>query len=105
MRIAWAERHADADNGYVERLRHIELIRAGAPCFLVMCEADDPKAHTRKVKAFNDGSVFSGGELEDRNGNVWIRREKRIPVGSVVPSRSDRFVRRRAGPWVKFDHR
>jgi len=87
IRITWADRHIDADNGYVERLRHIELIRAGAPCFLVMCEAVDPQAHSRKIKAFDDDFVFAGGDLETRGEDVWIRKGKRIPVADVLPEK------------------
>ena len=78
-------RNADIQDalGYKERQRHIESIRNGARCFLVMCTVDDPKASPRKIREFNDQEVFAGGEIVERNGKVYIRRGERLLCDAV----------------------
>ena len=78
-------RHADIQDalGYQERQRHIESIKNGAPCFLVMCTVVDPKASPRKIQDFNDKEVFAGGEIVERNGKTYIKRGARVPVDAV----------------------
>ena len=51
--------------GHKEREAHVAAVRAGAPCYLVMCVADDIEAKQRKIRDFNDEEVFAGGELLD----------------------------------------
>lgn len=76
----------DADNlGYQERLRHVELVRGGAPCYLVMCEAEDVDAVPRKIKTFNEREVFMTGALVEHDGDTWIEFKGRVPVGDVTP--------------------
>ena len=69
--------------GYTERLKHINLIRGGAPSYMVMCEAVDIKASPRTVKSFNDREIFIGGKLTDHAGDSWLQRVERRPVGKV----------------------
>ena len=69
--------------GYQERLKHIEAVRRGAPCFLVMCIARDVAERPRVIQDFHDEDVFVGGELAERNGEVWIRVAGRKPIGEV----------------------
>ena len=59
------------DFGWNERLRHIDLIRNNAKCYLVMCIAKDVDANPRAVKDFIDDRVFVGGAIKD-NGDTWI---------------------------------
>jgi len=66
--------------GFDERMRHIELIRAGAPCYLVMCEAKDVDETPRDIKATNDREVFKGGPLLEVDGEIWIERVQRVPI-------------------------
>jgi hypothetical protein len=51
--------------GHEERARHVAAVSAGAPCYLVMCVADDIEAKQRKIREFNEEQVFTGGELLD----------------------------------------
>jgi hypothetical protein len=75
-----------ANPGHAERKRHIESIRAGAPCFLVMCTAVDAAAHPRKIQFFNEDELFVGGALVERDGDVWIQVAGRRPVTDILPS-------------------
>jgi hypothetical protein len=70
--------------GHQERRQHIEKIRAGAPCFLIMCTAVDTAIEPRKIAFFNDDDVFVGGKLVDRDGSVWIEVTGRRPVSAVL---------------------
>src|SRR5205814_516073 len=51
------------DHRHRERLEHVALIRDGAPCFLIMCEAKDPDARPRKMKTFDESNVYPGGRI------------------------------------------
>jgi hypothetical protein len=71
--------------GHTERKRHIESIRAGAFCFLVMCTAVDAQARPRKIGFFNEDEVFVGGVLVERDGDTWIQVAGRRQVSDVAP--------------------
>ena len=70
--------------GLQERLAHIARIRAGAPCFMVMCRAQDIDVVPRKIQDFDDVDLFVGGDIVERNGAIWIQVTGRKPVDSVV---------------------
>ena len=72
--------------GYKERNEHVELIRAGSKCFMVMCLVDDVDAAPRKIKSFNSKDIFIGGEILEINGNTWMELAGRIPVKDAIPS-------------------
>jgi len=75
----------DPDNlGWRERLKHVDLIRGGAACYLVMCECVDVNASPRAIKSFNEHEVFVGGALIERDGDWWIERVGRKPVRDVA---------------------
>lgn len=86
MRVTHEERFIDdPDNlGYQERVRHVELIRAGAPCFMVMCEAVDAHASPRLVKDFNKDEVFPGGRIVQLDGDWWVELLPRVRVRDVL---------------------
>jgi hypothetical protein len=69
--------------GNTERLKHVELIRSGAPTFMVMCKAKDVDANPRKVASFDRNDVFVGGRLVDLDGDYWLERSARRPVSAV----------------------
>jgi hypothetical protein len=76
----------DVDNlGHQERLRHFERIRQGAPCYLVMCQAEDDVSEVRKVKDFDEDYVRPGGELLELDGDWWIELLPRVAVQKVLP--------------------
>ena len=76
-----------ADPGYRERQQHIESVRSGARCYLIMCTVKDPDARPRSIQDFNSSELFVGGDLaiKDWRGHegVWIELLGRVPVQSV----------------------
>ena len=71
----------DQDNlGHQERIRHVEKIRKGAKCYMVMCLAKDPSESPRSIKSFNQRDVFIGGAIEEVDGDWWIELAERIPI-------------------------
>jgi hypothetical protein len=85
MRVTKHEAFAqDQDNlGYQERLKHIELVRKGAKCYLVMCEANPEKLPEREIKDFNANEVFLAGTLIELNGDFWLEYTSRIPSRTI----------------------
>jgi hypothetical protein len=71
--------------GYRERLKHLEAIRNGAPCYLVVCIAKDPDAAHWQIAGFDENSVFAAGRIVERGQNRWIEALERKPVKDVLP--------------------
>jgi len=73
-RYIWISENAPRsdDLGANERLQHVELIRSGYRCFMVMCQAVDTKAAPRTVLSFNKNEVFVGGELLEEDESYDI---------------------------------
>ena len=85
----WKERAGSTgpiSHGSRERLEHVNLIRGGAPCYLIMCEAVDPGARPRQVRRFNDREVFPGGAVELIDDGWWVERLPGRPVADIVAS-------------------
>ena len=76
--------HDSPNPGYRERGRHVDQVRGGSVCYLVMCEAVDPGARPRKVQRFNDTEVFPGGRLAEVDGEWWVEVMPGVPVGEVA---------------------
>ncbi|CAE6931814.1 conserved protein of unknown function [Pseudomonas marincola] len=57
--------------GYVERIEHIDLIRAGAPAYMVIVTAADPEASPRKIGSYTPDRLVPIGELVEIDGEVW----------------------------------
>src|SRR5207245_2086307 len=55
--------HKPRDYGYLERLDHVEKIRQGGKCYLVMCEAVAPNSSPRKIKSRKSEEVFVAGKI------------------------------------------
>jgi hypothetical protein len=72
------------DPGYQERLQHVELVKQGATCYMIMCEVEDPTAIPRKVKDFNEDDVFLGGQTIEIDGDSWIELGPRTKVFALV---------------------
>lgn len=70
--------------GYEERVRHIDAIRAGAPCFLVMCDAKDVHSPNRTIKEFDEGMILVGGGIVEKNGKTYVEVVARKPVREVA---------------------
>lgn len=83
--IAFADdRVASSDLGHQERVRHIELVKNGARCYLIMCQADDIRATPRRVKDFDHENVFLGGKVIETESDFWIELLHRVPIQEVA---------------------
>ena len=77
------DENADA-LGYRERLAHVEAIRSGSKCFMIMCLAIDTKRSPRKVQSFNDQDIFVGGALLEHQGNTYIELVDRYAISRLT---------------------
>ena len=86
MQITDHEKYANAPYkpGWEERLKHIELVRKGAKCYLVMCRAKDPNVSPREIAGWNKREVFVGGELREVKGDTWIEAIRRVPISEIA---------------------
>jgi hypothetical protein len=80
--------------GYEERNRHIEHIRGGAKCFMVMCEQKIPACTPREIHQFNGNELFVGGALLDHDGETWIEWVNRVPVQTLTPGTEPAIITR-----------
>jgi hypothetical protein len=84
MAIGWDVELMGDDQrlGYQERMRHVAAIRAGAPCFMVMCSPLDPSAPpgSWRIAFFDEDDVRVGGKLVDRDGMTYIEVVGRKPA-------------------------
>lgn len=71
--------------GFLERLRHIERIRAGAPSYMIMCEVVNPDVLPRKIKGFNKDQVFPGGKIVELDGDWWIELRPAVAARDIRP--------------------
>lgn len=78
-----AYRNNSGNPGYRERKQHVDLVRGGAPCYLVVCEAVDPSERPRRIARFNTTEVFEGGRVQEAAGEWWIEIVRAIPVKSL----------------------
>lgn len=69
--------------GYQERNRHVEQIRAGARCYMVMCEPKNTQVEPREIKGFNEREVFVAGDMVEHEGDLWVPIADRKPVSQV----------------------
>jgi len=78
---------SDPKPGYKERLKHIEMIKNGLKCYVVMCDAEDTTAVPRKIKKYSDKVVFVGGRLlndaEDIHDDWWLELGEDVPLSLV----------------------
>ncbi len=58
--------------GYGERLAHIQSVRQGAKCYLVMCLAKDKEAMPRSIKSYNKDYLFVGGGTIEKDGKIYM---------------------------------
>lgn len=70
--------------GYSERRNHVERIREGAPCYLIMCIAKNPEASPRDIKSYNKEVIFVGGSLKQFDEDWWIELAGKIPAHHLI---------------------
>ena len=69
--------------GYQERLAHIEKIKKGAKCLMIMCLAKDVEAFPRSIKSYNQKDIFVGGRVIEYNQNTYIQLVDRYPISEL----------------------
>jgi hypothetical protein len=79
---------AGASAGWRERWHHIGRIRAGKPCFVVMCVAKDVDAVPREIESFDTRQLIVGGRLVVKDGCTCIEVvDRRSPMSLIDRSR------------------
>jgi hypothetical protein len=78
------------NSGDQERLQHVERVRQGATCYLMMCQATDVNARPRVVKQFNDQEVFSAGGVVELDGDLWMELGARVPIRQAMPPKASK---------------
>ena len=86
MRVTHHEKFVGKENnlGYQERNEHVELIREGAPCFMLMCQAKEVTAVPRAIKCFNEKEIFKGGEVIEKEGDTWVKLGERLLINQLI---------------------
>ena len=71
LQITHHEKYSDAKEnlGYQERLRHLEMLKGGAKCYMVMCLAKDKNAAPRWIASFKEREVSVSGKLAGAEGD------------------------------------
>lgn len=68
-------------NGFLERNRHIELLRNGAQGYGVVCVAADPTTtDVRKIKSFDEQFLVQFGNIVKADGNTYAEVIARVAV-------------------------
>jgi len=66
--------------GYLERLRHVDLISKGAGSYCVLCDVEDELESPRRMRDFNRKELLVGGELIEHDGDWWLEDRGRKPI-------------------------
>lgn len=70
--------------GYQERLRHVKAVKAGVPCYMVMCLAKCPEDRPRQIKSYDKKDVFLGGDCREFEGDTWLELRERVSIKSIA---------------------
>lgn len=86
MMIAHHEKYTNNEEnlGYQERLDHIERIKSGARCYMIMCLAKDPEAAPRAIKSFNEKDIFVGENVIEYKGNTYVELADRHAISKIT---------------------
>jgi hypothetical protein len=86
LMVTHRDKYVDDQNnfGFKERQEHVELIRNGAQCFMVMCKVKDSEAMPRTIESFNEKEIFVGGDILEMDGETWVKVRSRVPVEEVL---------------------
>lgn len=92
--------HSEGDGrtnlGARERVRHIERIRSGAPCFMVMCIAQDVDVEARAIQEFDESDIFVGGNIVETPADFCFPRQT---------SARTRFLAKDGATWIPIEER
>lgn len=71
----------NTSTGYPERIRHLELIRNGAPGYMVILHAADKDKQPRAIESYNAGVVVPIGNLHTTaDGKIYGECLQPVPV-------------------------
>jgi len=71
--------------GFAERQSHIDLIRAGAEGFGVVCTAVDPDtSDAREIGSYDDRELLRFGDVTEENGNTYADIVARVLTSDVA---------------------
>lgn len=80
-RVTHHDKYMDYDAlGWKERLRHIELTKAGTQPYFIMCRVEEPNISPKEIASFDGKTVFVGGSSEVYDEDVWIQLVDRQPA-------------------------
>src|SRR5581483_7108037 len=88
IKVLWPKESYEKypDNpGWKQRAEQVELIKEGAKCYMVMCEAADTSVAERRVKAFDDKRLFPGGALIKIDDDWWLERRSPVSYRDAMP--------------------
>ena len=68
-------------NGYTERTRHVDLLKAGYQGIGVVCTAVDPASEVRHIDHFRSDILYLLGEISEDNEHTYARVN-----GTILPS-------------------
>ena len=77
---------ADDRHGRTEREQHIELIREGYGCYLIMQKAYDPKASPREREWYSERLSIAGEIIELENGRRMIEITGKVEADELRPT-------------------
>ena len=77
---------ADDRHGRTEREQHIELIREGYDCYLIMQKAHDPKASPREREWYSERLSIAGEIIELDNGRRMIEITGKVEADELRPT-------------------
>ncbi len=86
MQLTHLQKYGEGqDNlGYMERLEHVQKIKDGSKCYMVMCLAKDSNSSPREILSFNKNNIFVGGRMVEIDSDWWIEILASVPVQSVT---------------------
>ena len=85
MRATYHSKVSDAESnlGHQERLLHLDEVRAGAMCYLVICKPDPVRLPEREIIDFDANDLFLVGEAVEFEGDTWLDLKARVPALGV----------------------
>ncbi len=72
--VAHHVRGGGSNLGYRERMQHLEMVQAGAQCFVVLIDPTDPATTPgpRRIFRYDARIVGVGGRIETEGDRTWL---------------------------------
>jgi len=84
----YARFHGRPTHGHRERIEQVDLVRDGAPCYMILCEAVDTTVRPRRIKRFNSNEIFRGGRVVQLDGEWFVEMLPAVPVSEIAHSQA-----------------